>query len=115
MLACFHDQRLGLVRRLAGDFGEFIDGQIGQIVAGLYPVFMQLGNQLGSEAFQVAQILLGDYGMVDAGFGYRYKRWTANITVRNVLDEYAFRTASGADRIYPEKPRHAILTIATQF
>ena len=27
-----------------------------------------------------------------AGVAYRYKRWYANLTVRNVLDEYAFRT-----------------------
>jgi hypothetical protein len=42
------------------------------------------------------------------------QRWNANLTVRNVLDEYAFRTASGANRLYPEKPIHAILTIETR-
>jgi len=33
---------------------------------------------------------------------------------RTLLDEYAFRTASGADRLYPEKPIHAILTTETR-
>jgi outer membrane receptor protein involved in Fe transport len=58
---------------------------------------------------------LSSYGIVDAAIGYRYKNWSANLTLRNVLDEYAFRTASGADRLYPEKPIHAILSITTHF
>lgn len=52
--------------------------------------------------------------MVDASIGYRYKQWSTNLAVRNVLDEYAFRTASGADRIYPEKPLHAILSVTVK-
>jgi iron complex outermembrane receptor protein len=77
--------------------------------------YRYVGERPGGPIGNVAQILLSDYGIADAAFGYRAKRWSANITVRNVLDEYAFRTASGADRIYPEKPRHAVLTVTTQF
>ncbi|MEO6003897.1 MAG: TonB-dependent receptor [Opitutus sp.] len=77
--------------------------------------YRYVGDRPGGPIGNVAQVLLSDYGMVDAGFGYRYKRWTASVTVRNVFDEYAFRTATGPDRIYPEKPRHAILTVSTQF
>ncbi len=63
----------------------------------------------------VGQIELSAYGMVDAAIGYRYQRWSFNLTLRNLTDEYAFRTASGADRLYPEKPRHAVLSITTRF
>jgi outer membrane receptor protein involved in Fe transport len=38
----------------------------------------------------VGQIELSAYGIVDAAIAYRYKRWQANLSVRNVLDEYAF-------------------------
>ncbi|MGH7960013.1 MAG: TonB-dependent receptor, partial [Opitutaceae bacterium] len=77
--------------------------------------YRYVGARLGGPVGNVGQIELGAYGMVDAAVGYRYKRWQANLTVRNVLDEYAFRTASGADRLYPEKPRHAVLSITTRF
>jgi hypothetical protein len=30
-----HDQGFGLVRGLAGDIGKFVDGQVGQVVAGV--------------------------------------------------------------------------------
>jgi outer membrane receptor protein involved in Fe transport len=74
-----------------------------------------VGQRLGGPVGNVGQIELGAYGIVDATIGYRYKRWQANLVLRNVFDEYAFRTASGADRLYPEKPRHAILSVTTRF
>ena len=74
-----------------------------------------VGQRLGGPVGNVGQIELSAYGIVDAGIGYRYQRWQANLMLRNVLDEYAFRTASGADRLYPEKPRHAILSVTTRF
>ena len=69
----------------------------------------------GGPVGNVAQINLSGYGLTDAAIGYHYQRWTMNLTVRNVFDKYAFRLASGADRIYPEKPRHAILSVTTHF
>lgn len=77
--------------------------------------YRYVGERFGGPVGNVGQIALSSYGMVDAAIGYRYKRWTANLTVRNVLDKYAFRTASGADRLYPEKPRHAVLSITMRF
>ena len=77
--------------------------------------YRYVGERLGGPVGNVGQIALSDYGMVDAAVGYRFKNWTVNLTVRNVLDEYAFRAASGSDRLYPEKPRHAVLAITTKF
>lgn len=74
-----------------------------------------VGQRLGGPVGNVGQIELSAYGMVDASIGYRYQRWSFNLVLRNVTDEYAFRTASGADRLYPEKPRHAVLSITTRF
>ncbi len=76
--------------------------------------YRYVGSRLGGPVGNVGQIALSSYGMFDAAIGYRYKRWSFNLTVRNLGDEYAFRTASGADRIYPEKPRHAVLSITTR-
>jgi outer membrane receptor protein involved in Fe transport len=76
--------------------------------------YRYVGDRFGGPVGNVGQIALSGYGMVDLTAGYQFKRWSANLTVRNVLDEYAFRTASGADRIYPEKPLHAVLTISTR-
>jgi hypothetical protein len=74
-----------------------------------------VGQRLGGPVGNVGQIELSAYGIVDAAVGYRFRRWQANLVLRNILDEYAFRTASGADRLYPEKPFHAILSVTTRF
>ncbi|HRE80821.1 MAG TPA: TonB-dependent receptor [Opitutaceae bacterium] len=76
--------------------------------------YRYVGERLGGPVGNVGQIALSAYSMVDASIGYRYKQWSTNLAVRNVLDEYAFRTASGADRIYPEKPLHAILSVTVK-
>ncbi|MBC7368071.1 MAG: TonB-dependent receptor [Undibacterium sp.] len=77
--------------------------------------YRYVGERPGGPVGNVAQINLSGYGLADAAIGYHYQRWTVNFTVRNVFDKYAFRLASGADRIYPEKPRHAILSVTTHF
>jgi outer membrane receptor protein involved in Fe transport len=58
---------------------------------------------------------LNSYSLVDIGAGYTWKKWDFDIIVRNVFDRYAFSTASALNRIYPEKPRDAALTIRTRF
>jgi outer membrane receptor protein involved in Fe transport len=77
--------------------------------------YRYVGDRPGGPIGNVPQINLSAYGMVDAGVGYRYKQWSFNLILRNAFDKYAFRAASGADRIYPEKPRHAVLSITTHF
>jgi len=77
--------------------------------------YRYVGERPGGPIGNVPQIDLSAYGMVDAGVGYRYKQWSFNLILRNAFDKYAFRAASGADRIYPEKPRHAVLSITTHF
>ncbi|HEY0946148.1 MAG TPA: TonB-dependent receptor [Opitutaceae bacterium] len=78
--------------------------------------YRYVSERLGGPVGNVGQILLSQYGMIDVAIGYHYnKHWSANLTVRNLTDEYAFRTATGADRIYPEKPRHAVLSVTARF
>jgi iron complex outermembrane receptor protein len=77
--------------------------------------YRYVGERLGGPVGNVGQIALSAYSVIDASVGYRYKRWSANLALRNLADEYAFRAASGSDRLYPEKPRHAILSITTRF
>lgn len=77
--------------------------------------YRYVSERPGGPVGNVAQILLSEYGMIDMAIGYHHKRWSANLTVRNLTDEYAFRTATGADRLYPEKPRHAVLSVTTRF
>ena len=46
MFTGFHDQGGGFTIGLSGDVGEFVCGQIGQIVASMNTRFNQLGNQI---------------------------------------------------------------------
>ena len=57
MGSCGHDQGLGIVRGLASDIGEFVNSQIGQIVACVNTRFAQFGNQLKGQALDVTQVL----------------------------------------------------------
>lgn len=76
--------------------------------------YRYVGDRPGGPVGNVPQINLTSYGIVDASLGYTYKRWSATLALHNILDEYAFRSASGSDRIYPEKPVHAILSISVE-
>ena len=53
MFARLHDQGLGFVRRLAGNFCQFIHGKVGQFVAGVHTAVCQFADQFGSEAGEV--------------------------------------------------------------
>ena len=56
MFPRLHDHGLGFVRRLASDFCEFINSQIGQVVAGVNTTVRELPNQFSSDACKVTQI-----------------------------------------------------------
>ena len=57
MFAGFQDEVLGVIGALAGDFGEFIDREVGQVVTGVHTRLGQFGNQGRIETGEVAQIL----------------------------------------------------------
>ena len=58
MFARLENQGSGIFCRLAGQIGQFINGQIGQFIARVYVAFGELGNQFGRHARQIAQVLL---------------------------------------------------------
>ena len=57
MFTGFHDQGGGFTIGLSGDVGQFICGQIGQVVTGADASCSLFGNQLGGQTFEVTQIL----------------------------------------------------------
>ena len=62
-----HDQDLGLLGRLASDLGQFVDGQIGQVVASVYARLRELGDQFRGQPLDVAQVLRHLFHVLFAG------------------------------------------------
>ena len=56
MLAGLHDQAAGIVLAHAGQLGELIHREVGEIVAGVDATLGQLGGEGGVEAFQTSTV-----------------------------------------------------------
>ena len=57
MFARLHDEGLGLVRRLARNFCEFVNGEVRQIVERVHAAVCQFADQFGRQSLQIAQVL----------------------------------------------------------
>ena len=62
MLTCLQDEGSGFFLGLAGDGGQFINREIGEVVTGVDVVVGQFGNQFGGDAVQITQILRTLFG-----------------------------------------------------
>mmetsp|Transcript_43697 Transcript_43697/g.77008 ORF Transcript_43697/g.77008 Transcript_43697/m.77008 type:complete len:607 (+) Transcript_43697:292-2112(+) len=74
MFTGFDDQRARRRFVQAGQFDQFVHGQIGQVIAGVDAAVGQLGQQLGRDAFQVAQVLRDLFDLLLAGDFHRQQR-----------------------------------------
>lgn len=74
-----------------------------------------IGERPGGRLGFVPDVWLPSYTIVDLGVGYKWKRLTMDLLVRNVFDEYAFRSTGGAALVFPEKPRNATLRFKYAF
>lgn len=79
--------------------------------AGYRWVDERAGGRLGF----LPDMWLPSYGIVDLGVGYKWKRFTTDLLVRNVFDTYAFRSTGGASLVFPEKPRNATFRVKYDF
>ncbi|HYD83709.1 MAG TPA: TonB-dependent receptor, partial [Opitutus sp.] len=74
-----------------------------------------MGERSAGGIGALPSLYLPAYTIVDAGVGYAREKWAVDLLVRNVFDEYAIRTASTNNRIYPEQPLHAMLAASVSF
>jgi iron complex outermembrane receptor protein len=58
---------------------------------------------------------LGDYATMDAVVGRRWKRVTAQVNVKNALDERYYVYADRRSRVYPGEPLTVIATVKVRF
>ncbi len=70
-----------------------------------------VGERGGGAAGALPSYYLPGYGIVDLGAGYGKGRWSYDVNVRNVLDEYAFRSGVSPRLVYAEKPINATFTV----
>ncbi len=74
MFAGFQDEGFGVIGAAAGDLGEFVDREVGKVVAGGTPASINKGMRCGVEAFQVAQILRDAFDVLFLGDFHRQQR-----------------------------------------
>ncbi len=70
-----------------------------------------VGERGGGAAGALPSYYMPAYGIVDLGAGYGKGRWSYDVNVRNVLDEYAFRSGVSPRLVYAEKPINATFTV----
>ncbi len=73
------------------------------------------GRRSGGAVGSVPALYLNSYGVWDTGLSYTRGSWEANLSIRNLTDVYAFRSAPAANRLYPEDPREFTFSIRTKF
>lgn len=73
------------------------------------------GERPGGGTGAIPSYMMRSYGVVDAGVGYKWKKWDFNLRVTNLLDQRYYQAASSASLLFPGRPREATITVSTKF